>query len=79
MTKKPISKTVQGEGDYKAAERYRKSVFAFVKSGKVKGAAQAAAPHSTKEAVDLKCAEKAGASHSKGEGSLVTSKDKTNE
>jgi|GEM_PF-3409098 len=79
MTKKPIDKAVQGEGDYKAAERYRKSVRAFVKSGKVEGAAQAATPNSTEEAAEMKRAEKTGESHSRGEGSLVTSKDKTNE
>ena len=33
------SQKVQGEGDYKAAERYGKSVRTFVQSGKVHDAA----------------------------------------
>jgi hypothetical protein len=79
MKKKPSNKSVQGEGDYIAAERYRKSVRDFVESGEVEDAAQAAPPDSTEEAEDLKRAEEEGASRSKGEGSLVTSKDKSNE
>ena len=38
------SQKVQGEGDYKAAERYGKSVRTFVQSGKVDDAAQKAKP-----------------------------------
>ncbi len=79
MTNETDDKSLQGEGDYQAAKRYRKSARNFVKSGHVEGAAKAAAPDSAEEAEKMKKAEKAGASHSKGEGSLVSSKNKTNE
>ena len=58
---------VQGEGDYKSAEKFNKDERAFVKSGGVEKAAGEAEPKSAGEAQELKDAEQAGRSHSKGE------------
>jgi hypothetical protein len=58
---------VQGEGDYKSAETYGKSVRAFVQSGKVDEAASKAKPATPQEQEELLKAERAGISHSKGE------------
>ena len=74
MTTPDKKDQVQGEGDYEAARRYDKSVEQFAKSGKVEPAAQAAAPKSEQEAEELKRAEEAGKSHSKGEGSMTSKK-----
>ncbi len=58
---------VQGEGDYKSADRYNKSVRSFVGSGKVSEAAKKAAPETPEVEQQLEAAEKVGASHSKGD------------
>lgn len=58
---------VQGEGDYKSAETYGKSVRSFVQSGKVEEAASKAKPATPEEQQDLLKAEREGISHSKGE------------
>lgn len=58
---------VQGEGNYDAARRYDKDASDFAKSGKVDEAARAAQPRDAKEAEELRRAEQAGRSHSKGE------------
>ncbi len=58
---------VQGEGDYKSAETYGKSVRSFVQSGKVDEAANKAKPATPQEQEELLKAERAGRSHSKGE------------
>ena len=58
---------VQGEGDYKSAETYGKSVRSFVESGKVDAAADKAKPATPQEQQDLLKAEREGISHSKGE------------
>ena len=63
----PGNTKVQGEGDYEAARRYDKSAQDFAQSGKVAEAARKAQPHDAKEAEELKRAEKAGKSRSKGE------------
>ena len=60
------SQKVQGEGDYKAAERYGESVRSFVESGKVQDAAQKAKPLTPEEEEELLRAERAGVAHSKG-------------
>jgi hypothetical protein len=75
---KPVKKpdAVQGEGDYKSAERYDESVRAFVKSGKVPDAAKKAAPMTPKEAEELESAEIIGLSHSKGEDASAKRKVK---
>ena len=74
----PTSKKdeVQGEGDYEAARRYDKAARDFAESGKVEPAAHDAAPASDAEAEEMKRAEEAGKSHSKGEGRLVSDKRK---
>lgn len=66
--------TVQGEGDYKSAENYDKSVRSFVKSGKVPEAAKKAKPTTPLEAQELEEAEQIGLSHSKGEDPGIKSK-----
>lgn len=68
MTKKPDTSQVQGEGDYAAGRRYDKSAREFAESGKVEPAAREAEPATPAEAEELKRAEEAGRSHSKGEG-----------
>jgi hypothetical protein len=74
MNKKPTDKAVQGEGDYVAGKRYQNAVRNFTKTANVDKAARDAAPQSDKEAKEMNRAEQAGASRSKGEGSLVSSK-----
>ena len=58
---------VQGEGDYKSAETYGKSVRSFVQSGKVDEAASKAKPATPQDQEELFKAERIGVSHSKGE------------
>ncbi len=67
----PPTDTVQGEGDYDAARRYDKAAHEFAESGKVEEAARDAKPTSAEEADDLRRAERAGKSHSKGEDPLL--------
>ena len=59
--------TVQGEGDYEAAQTYGESVRSFVQSGKVDEAAKAAKPSTSQQQQELLEAEREGSSHSKGE------------
>ena len=58
---------VQGEGDYKSAKKFDDDELAFVKSGRVDKAAREAAPRSQAEADEMKTAEEAGKSRSRGE------------
>jgi len=58
---------IQGEGNYDATRRYDKAASDFAKSGKVDESARAAQPRDRKEAEELRRAEQAGRSHSKGE------------
>lgn len=51
---------LQGEGNYKAARRYRASVKRFLDQDRVDAAADAAAPRTEAEDADMKAAEKAG-------------------
>jgi hypothetical protein len=62
---------VQGEGDYEAARRYDKSARDFAQSGKVKPAADQAAPRSEREADEPERAEEIGKSRAKGEDPQV--------
>jgi len=71
MSQPTDSKDLQGEGNYDATRRYDKAATDFAKSGKVEEAARAAQPGSTEEAEELKRAEEAGKSHSKGEDSAL--------
>jgi hypothetical protein len=59
--------TVQGEGDYEAARRYRQEVTDFVAKADVDALARAAAPSSAKEARDLALAQDRGRDRSKGD------------
>lgn len=65
---------IQGEGDYKSAEKFNQAERAFVKSGAVEKAAGAAEPKSADEARQMSDAEQAGRSHSKGEDAGVKRK-----
>jgi hypothetical protein len=58
---------VQGEGDYRAARRYRQEVSDFVSKADVDALARAAAPTSGDEARDLALAEERGRDRSKGD------------
>lgn len=64
------SKELQGEGDYKAARRYREAVEGFTKTKDVRRAAREAAPASLAEDAVLKDAEKSGRKRSKGEDDI---------
>jgi hypothetical protein len=56
-----------GEGNYKATEDYNERTKNFIDSGKVEEAANKSKPKSDKEAREMREAEEAGKSHSKGE------------
>ena len=58
---------VQGEGDYESAKKFDDAETAFVKSGRVDQAARDAEPKSQADADEMKKAEEAGKSRSKGE------------
>ena len=57
---------VQGEGNYDAAQRYRKDVKEFLDKEDVEKAAHDAAPKSPDEQREMDEAERTGRSHSKG-------------
>jgi hypothetical protein len=59
--------SVQGEGDYQAAHRYREQVQEFLKHSDVDERARAAAPDSAKQERELALAEEQGKHRSKGE------------
>jgi len=65
---KPSS--IQGEGDYESARRFRQDTEQFLKGADVPELAREAAPKSKEEAEELKKAEDIGRSHS------ATAKDK---
>ncbi|MGZ8211040.1 MAG: hypothetical protein ACXWUH_11070 [Burkholderiales bacterium] len=56
-----------GEGNYKATRDYNERTKDFVESGKVDEAADKAKPKNEQEARDMREAEEAGKSRSKGE------------
>ena len=56
-----------GEGNYKATRDYNERTEKFVESGKVDEAAARARPKNEREAREMREAEEAGKSHSKGE------------
>lgn len=68
---KPTQNTVdanpdlQGEGNYTASRRYRKSVESFLASGKVNRAANDAAPETEAQRHDMQAAESEGRSHAR--------------
>lgn len=56
---------LQGEGNYTATRRYRESVETFVEEGKVKDAAQAAAPKTEAQRREMQAAESEAKSHAR--------------
>jgi hypothetical protein len=54
---------LQGEGNYKAARRHRRSLKRFLDEVNVESAAEAAAPKNSEEERDMEAAENAGLSH----------------
>jgi hypothetical protein len=56
---------MQGEGNYDAARRHRKSVEEFIESNDVEDAARDAAPDGDAEQTDLRRAEDEGKSHAR--------------
>lgn len=56
----PDGDELQGEGDYRAARRYRAAAERYANSGDVPRAARAAAPHDPEEAADMAEAEAEG-------------------
>ena len=66
-SKKPQSESkVQGEGDYRSAEKYNQSAHEFAESGKVEQAARDAAPRNNVEKNEMSQAEAEGRAHAKG-------------
>lgn len=60
-------RSVQGEGDYEAAHRYRDEVQDFLANSDIEQLAHDAAPDSARQERELALAEDAGKSRSKGE------------
>lgn len=58
--------SVQGEGDYRSAEKYNQKAHDFAESGKVEQAAKEAAPRNAAEKTEMERAEAEGRSHAKG-------------
>ena len=63
----PAKQSVQGEGDYEAARRYREELTDFVSKSDIDQLARQAAPGSAREARDLALAEDSGRDRSKGD------------
>jgi hypothetical protein len=72
MSQPTDNKDLQGEGNYDASRRYDKAAHEFAQLGQVDDAARAARPTSPEVADELRQAERAGKSHSKGEDPAVT-------
>lgn len=66
--RKPTARAsdVQGEGNYRAARRYRQKVETYVGSHDIEQAARAAAPRNRREAREMNRAETVGRSHARG-------------
>ena len=56
---------LQGEGNYTADRRYRRSAQEFLDSGKVAPAAEAAAPENDVQRREMQAAEREGKSHAR--------------
>ena len=65
QTATPEDPALQGEGNYTAARRHRKSLKEFIESGQVDDAARDARPDSTEEARELLDAERQGLAHAR--------------
>lgn len=65
---RPVSERgVYGEGNYQASRAYNEATRRFVKSGKVRLAAERATPRTQEEADQMTAAEQAGRARSRGE------------
>lgn len=69
--------SVQGEGDYRAAQAYRDEVETYLEHADVAKAAREAAPRNLREARELEEAEEEGRSHAKDQ-SLAADMRRTN-
>ena len=65
--RKPNVNKEYGEGNYRASREYTDATVEFVKSGRVDDATKNAKPRSPQEQVQLRKAEQAGRTKSKGE------------
>ncbi len=63
---------IQGEGDYEAARRHRRSLGEYLKNNDVEKAAERAAPRSAEEARELEAAEAAGKRRAKSASEPAT-------
>ena len=61
-----------GEGNYAGTRQYDKATKEYAESGRVEGAARAAAPKSEAEAREMQAAEDEGKRHAKGEDPALT-------
>jgi len=66
MKSNPSNPGVQGEGDYVSGRKYQEEARKFAESGKVKEAAEKAAPRDQQEQDELLRAEAEGRAHAKG-------------
>lgn len=71
----PTRAVHQGEGDYESARKYNEQARAFAESGKVKQAAEEAAPRTKQEQDELLRAEAEGRSHAKGKAGAAKDAD----
>ncbi|MDH3282172.1 MAG: hypothetical protein OEQ18_13725 [Gammaproteobacteria bacterium] len=62
------SKSIQGEGDYRAARRYNEKAEEFAESGRVEQAARRAGNVSERQKHEMEEAEKEGKSRAKVKG-----------
>ena len=67
MLRQQNGQNVHGEGNYAATRQYDDATKQYVESGRVEGAARAAAPGSQAEAREMEAAEAAGKRRAKGE------------
>lgn len=66
MSDKYKESEIQGEGDYKAARRYRRKVKQFVQTNDTEHLARQAAPHNNAEQQEMDEAESKGLARAKG-------------
>ena len=79
MKPRKPNEELQGEGDYKSAQRFNEDEQAFVASGQAARATGKAAPVSPADAAEMLRAEKKGKARARGQGSLLSSKRKASE
>jgi len=67
MRRQQSQQNVHGEGNYAASKQYNEATRDYTQSGRVDGAARAAAPKSDADAREMDAAEAEGKRHAKGE------------